>query len=83
MEKNPIFFGAVDGNVGVSLALEKEHARQRRAPGCLFTNSALPQHEWILKGHINELITILKDFAARGQVINCASWCTPPPPFSP
>lgn len=36
MENNPIFLGAVgavDGNVGVSLASDKEHARHRRALG--------------------------------------------------
>lgn len=86
MEKSPIFLGAVgavDGHVGVSLALDKEHARQRRALGYLFTNSALLQHEGILNVHTNKLIAILRDFAARGQVIDCSSWCTPfpPPPF--
>lgn len=81
MEKSPIFLGAVgavDGNVGVSLALDKEHARQRRALGYLFTNSALLQHEGILRVHIDKLISALKDSAARGQVIDCASWCTSP-----
>lgn len=81
MEKSPIFLGAVgavDGHVGVSLALDKEHARQRRALGYMFTNSAMLQHEEILKVHINKLIAILKDFAARGQVIDCASWCMSP-----
>lgn len=81
MKKSPIFLGAVgvvDGNVGVSLALDKEHARQRRALGYLFTNSALLQHERILKVHINKLISILKDFAAHDRVIDCASWCSSP-----
>lgn len=88
MEKSPIFLGAVgqvDGHVGVSLALDKEHARQRRALGYLFTNSALLQHEGILKVHINKLISILRDFAARGQAIDCSSWCKSQhvPPLKP
>jgi len=78
MEKSPIFLGAVgseNGQTGVSLALNAEHARQRRALGYLFTNSALLQQESLLKLHVHKLMGALKKKAAENQAVDFASWC--------
>ena len=78
MEKSPIFLGAVgnvDGQTGVSLALNEEHTRQRRALGYLFTNSALLQQEVLLRTHIHKLIAVFKKMAAGGQSVDFSSWC--------
>ena len=78
MEKSPIFLGAVgdvDGQTGVSLALNAEHARQRRALGHLFTNSALLQQESLLRLHVHKLIAVLKRMAAERQPVDVSSWC--------
>ncbi|KAM0794725.1 cytochrome P450 [Usnea florida] len=79
MEKSAIFLGAVgnvDGQTGVSLALNEEHTRQRRALGHLFTNSALLQQETILRLHVRKLITVLKEMAAKTQPVDFSSWYT-------
>ncbi|KAF2655000.1 cytochrome P450 [Lophiostoma macrostomum CBS 122681] len=79
MEKSPIFLGAVGnvgGQTGVSLALNAEHGRQRRALGYLFTNSALLQHESILQLHIKKLVAILKQRSSEGQPVDASSWYT-------
>ncbi|KAF2119808.1 cytochrome P450 [Lophiotrema nucula] len=79
MEKSPIFLGAVghvDGQTGVSLALNQEHARQRRALGHLFTNSALLQLEGLLLVHIQKFIAVLQSLAAKGESINASDWYT-------
>ena len=78
MEKSPIFLGAdgtVDGQTGVSLALNGEHTRQRRALGHLFSNTALLQQERILRLHVRKLVTVLKKMAARNQPVDFSSWC--------
>jgi len=78
MEKSPIFLGAVgnvDGQTGVSLALNKEHARQRRALGYLFTNSALLHLEDLTQAQIRKFISMLKTMAAEGQAVDVADWC--------
>lgn len=78
MEKSPIFLGAVgnvNGETGVSLALNEHHARQRRALGYLFTNSALLQQESLLELHINKFISVLKKMASVGQAVDVSSWC--------
>ena len=78
MEKSAIFLGAVgniDGQTGVSLALNGDHTRQRRALGPLFTNSALLQQEKLLRLHVRKLVTVLKDMAAKNQPVDFSSWC--------
>jgi cytochrome P450 len=78
MEKSPIFLGAVgnvNGETGVSLALNKEHTRQRRALGYLFTNSALLQLENILRIHVHKFVDTLETMAAERRPVNCADWC--------
>ena len=78
MEKSPIFLGAVgnvDGQTGVSLALNGEHTRQRRALGHLFTNTALLQQESLLRIHVRKLVTVLKAMAAKNQPVDFSSWC--------
>ena len=78
MEKSPIFLGAVgsvNGQTGVSLAMNKEHARQRRALGYLFTNSALLHVEDVLQAHIRTLISILKTTAAEERPVDVSDWC--------
>jgi cytochrome P450 len=78
MEKSPIFLGAVgnvNGQVGVSMALDGEHARQRRALGYMFTNSAMMQQESLLQLHVRKLIAILKKKAASNEVVDVSSWC--------
>lgn len=82
MEKSAIFLGAVgsvEGQTGVSLALNAEHTRQRRALGYLFTNTALLQHESLLRLHVNKLVTVLKQKAAEKQPIDVSSWCMSTP----
>lgn len=78
MEKSPIFLGAVgdvDGQTGVSLALNAEHARQRRALGYLFTNSALLQQESLLRLHVHKLVAVFKRMAAESRPVDVSSWC--------
>jgi cytochrome P450 len=78
MEKSPIFLGAVgnvNGQTGVSLALNADHARQRRALGYLFTNSALVQHEDLIRVHIDRLVSVLKRFADEKEPVDFSSWC--------
>lgn len=80
MEKSPVFLGAVgivDGQVGVSLAVNKEHTRQRRALGYLFANSALLHLESILQAHIQKFVAILKTVCAGGQAADFSAWCKP------
>ncbi|KFX98731.1 hypothetical protein V490_02139 [Pseudogymnoascus sp. VKM F-3557] len=79
MEKSAIFMGAVgsvQGQTGVSLALNAEHTRQRRALGYLFTNTALFQHESLLRLHVNKLVDVLKKKAAENQPVDFSSWYT-------
>ena len=83
MEKSPIFLGAVgsvDGQTGVSLALNEEHARQRRALGYLFTNSALLQQENLLRLHVHKLVAVLKKMAAENRPVDFSNWCEPQRP---
>jgi cytochrome P450 len=78
MEKSPIFLGAVgnvDGQTGVSLALNQEHARQRRALGYLFTNSALLQLEDLLHVHLRKFVSVLGEMAGEDRAVNVADWC--------
>ena len=78
MEKSPIFLGAVgkvDGHVGVSLALNQEHSRQRRALGYMFTNSALLQLEGLIQMHARKFVTTLQQTAAKRQAVNMSDWC--------
>lgn len=78
MEKSPIFLGAVggvDGQTGVSLALNAEHARQRRALGYLFTNSALRQFENLMKIQVEKFIAVLGQMADEKQPADLSSWC--------
>ncbi|KAK7992983.1 hypothetical protein PG988_001777 [Apiospora saccharicola] len=79
MEKSPIFLGAVgkvDGATGVSLALNADHARQRRALGYLFTNSALLRFEALMKLQVQKFIEVMEKHAAQGTSVNVASWYT-------
>lgn len=78
MEKSPIFLGAVgnvNGETGVSLALNKEHTRQRKALGYLFSNSALAKLEDILKIHVQKLVSVLEKAASEKQTVNVSDWC--------
>lgn len=78
MEKSPIFLGAVgnvDGQTGVSLALNEEHTRQRRALGHLFSNSALLKEENLTRLHVNKLIAVFKKMAAKNSPVDVSSWC--------
>ncbi|KAH6957904.1 cytochrome P450 [Ilyonectria sp. MPI-CAGE-AT-0026] len=79
MEKSPIFLGAVgsvDGQTGVSLAVNKEHARQRRALGYLFTNSALLHFESVLHLHIDKFLAVLKTMASEKRAVDFSAWYT-------
>ncbi|KAL7798975.1 cytochrome P450 [Trichoderma afarasin] len=79
MEKSPIFLGAVgnvNGETGVSLALSKEHNRQRKALGYLFTNSALAKLENILKIHVQKLVSVLEKAVSEKQAVNVSDWYT-------
>ncbi|UKZ82890.1 hypothetical protein TrVFT333_010690 [Trichoderma virens FT-333] len=79
MEKSPIFLGAVgsmNGETGVSLALNKEHSRQRKALGYLFSNSALAKLEDILQIHVQKLVAVLEKGASENQAVNVSDWYT-------
>ncbi|KAK3308168.1 cytochrome P450 [Chaetomium strumarium] len=79
MEKSPIFLGAVgqvDGQTGVSLALNKDHARQRRALGYLFTNSALLRLEGLLHIQLDKFVSILGTMAAEDRAVDVSDWYT-------
>ena len=78
MEKSPIFVGAVgsvDGQTGVSLALNQEHARQRRALGYLFTNSAMVHLESLVQEQIQKFISKFTEMAKEGQAVDVSDWC--------
>ncbi|PBP18877.1 hypothetical protein BUE80_DR010402, partial [Diplocarpon rosae] len=78
MEKSPIFLGAVgkvDGCTGVSLALDAEHTRQRRALGYLFTNTALLQEEHLLHVHVRKLMDVFEKAASEGRALDFSAWC--------
>ncbi|KAK8121369.1 hypothetical protein PG999_005489 [Apiospora kogelbergensis] len=82
MEKSPIFLGAVgkvDGQTGVSLALNADHARQRRALGYLFTNSALLRFEPLMKLQVQKFIAVMEEKMAQGEPVDVSSWCRPRP----
>ncbi|KAH8658201.1 cytochrome P450 [Xylariales sp. PMI_506] len=79
MEKSPIFLGAVgnvEGQTGVSLALNEHHARQRRALGYLFTNTALFQQESLLQIHLHKFIDVLRQMARENKPVDFSSWYT-------
>ncbi|KAL7947782.1 cytochrome P450 [Trichoderma barbatum] len=79
MEKSPIFLGAVgsvNGETGVSLALNKDHARQRKALGYLFSNNALAKLEDILQIHVHKLVAVLEKGASQNQAVNVSDWYT-------
>lgn len=81
MEKSPIFLGAVgnvNGQTGVSLALNKEHVRQRRALGYLFSNSALLHLEDLLQVHLRKFIAVLEAAAREKSSVDVADWCKRP-----
>ena len=80
MEKSPVFIGVVsplNGCVGIGLAKDKEHTRQRRAlaPG-LSKNALLGQSE-ILQSHVDKFIAALRVMASRYQAVDLATWCKP------
>ncbi|KAI1176238.1 cytochrome P450 [Nemania sp. FL0916] len=77
MGKSPIFLGSVaalNGQTGVSLATNEHHARQRKALGYLFTNSALLHLENIILDHVHKLVGVISAMTAEGQVIDVSSW---------
>ncbi|KAK8878792.1 cytochrome P450 [Apiospora arundinis] len=79
MEKSPIFLGAVgkvDGQTGVSLALNADHARQRRALGYLFTNSALLRFEPLMKLQVQKFIALMEEKTSQGESVDVSSWYT-------
>ncbi|CRG82853.1 hypothetical protein PISL3812_00199 [Talaromyces islandicus] len=79
MEKSPIFLGAVgsvNGETGVSLALNKDHVRQRKALGYLFTNSALAKLEDIIQVHVHKFIAVLEKGESENQALNVSDWYT-------
>ncbi|KAJ8132033.1 hypothetical protein O1611_g1591 [Lasiodiplodia mahajangana] len=79
MEKSPIFLGSVaalDGQTGVSLAVNENHARQRKALGYLFTNSALLQLENLVVAHIHKLVNALSAAAAQNRAVDMSNWFT-------
>ncbi|KAI1339593.1 cytochrome P450 [Xylariaceae sp. FL0016] len=78
MEKSPIFLGAVggvNGQTGVSLAINAEHTRQRRALGFVFTSNALLQFQSVIQSHIHKLVAVFQTMADEGQPVDVSSWC--------
>ncbi|KAI6557917.1 hypothetical protein MCOR03_005593 [Pyricularia oryzae] len=79
MEKSPIFLGAVGavgGETGVSLALNADHTRQRRALGYLFTNSALLRFEALMKLQVQKFIAVMEEKTLKKEPVNVANWFT-------
>ncbi|KAI1118402.1 cytochrome P450 [Nemania sp. NC0429] len=77
MEKSPIFLGSVgalDGQTGLSLAINAQHTRQRKALGYLFTNTSLLQLENLVIIHIQKLIGALHAKAAKSQAVDVSNW---------
>ncbi|KAK8029625.1 hypothetical protein PG993_010916 [Apiospora rasikravindrae] len=78
-EKSELFIGAVNplnGSVGISLAPNEIHTRQRKALAAPFTNKALLQQESILQRHVDKFIAAMKKMMANGQAVNLADWYT-------
>ncbi|KAK6863707.1 cytochrome P450 monooxygenase [Apiospora arundinis] len=78
-EKSELFIGAVNplnGSVGISLAPNEIHTRQRKALAAPFTNKALLQQESILQVHVDKFIAAMKKMATEGQAVNLANWYT-------
>ncbi|KAK7959299.1 cytochrome P450 monooxygenase [Apiospora aurea] len=62
-EKSELFIGAVNplnGSVGISLAPNEIHTRQRKALAAPFTKKALLQQECILQRHVDKFIAAMK-----------------------
>ncbi|KAH6643447.1 cytochrome P450 [Truncatella angustata] len=79
MEKSPIFLGAVgnvDGQTGVSLALDAEHTRQRKALGYLFTNNALLKFEDLIQLQIDKFVGVLDRKITENRSVDLSSWFT-------
>ncbi|KAI0112501.1 cytochrome P450 [Nemania sp. FL0031] len=79
MEKSPIFLGSVaalNGQTGVSLAVNEHHSRQRKALGYLFTNSALVQLENLVLDHIHKLVGAFHAAAAENRAMDVSNWFT-------
>ncbi|KAK8137103.1 hypothetical protein PG984_005043 [Apiospora sp. TS-2023a] len=78
-EKSELFIGAVNplnGSVGISLAPNEIHTRQRKALAAPFTNKALLQQESILQVHVDKFVAAMKKMAREGQAVNLANWYT-------
>ncbi|KAK7989992.1 hypothetical protein PG989_010307 [Apiospora arundinis] len=76
-EKSELFIGAVNplnGSVGISLAPNEIHTRQRKALAAPFTNKALLQQESILQVHVDKFVAAMKKMATKGQAVNLANW---------
>lgn len=65
----------LNGSVGISLAPNEIHTRQRKALAAPFTNKALLQQESILQVHVDKFIAAMKKMATEGQAVNLANWC--------
>ncbi|GKT40309.1 averantin hydroxylase [Colletotrichum spaethianum] len=79
MEKSPIFLGAVgstDGQTGVSLALNADHIRQRKALGYLFTNSALLRFEHLFRQQVDYFISVIEEKMSQHESVDVSSWYT-------
>lgn len=61
--------------MGISLAPNEPHSRQRKALAAAFTNNALLQQQVILQRHVDKLMVALKKMAAGKQSVNMADWC--------
>jgi cytochrome P450 len=77
MNKDPIHVGAVEaipGATNLTMADEKDHARQRRALAHAFSQKALMEQEDILQGYVNKFVVRLREMAASGTAANMVSW---------
>jgi cytochrome P450 len=77
MNKDPIHVGAVEaipGSTNLTMADERDHARQRRALAHAFSQRALMEQEDILQGYVNKFILRLKELASTGTPANMVSW---------
>ncbi|KIW07450.1 uncharacterized protein PV09_02289, partial [Verruconis gallopava] len=75
--KDPIHVGSiasVPGVTTITMADDRNHARQRRALSHAFSTKALLEQEHIIKGYIDVFSKIMKDFANKGELVNMTDW---------
>jgi hypothetical protein len=74
--KDPIHVGSIQSLPGVTtitMAGDADHARQRRALSHVFSTKALLEQEYIVRDYVNVFSQKMKEFAAKGELVNVSS----------